>query len=120
MADELVAEGPADAGDREGEDDVLDRRAVPGLDHPADQLALLLRRDPAVDGALEDVVRRELGVAGPAGGVDERHVVALDDLAVGEDERRPHPQVEAAGVARNRGAWGHLRGPSAGSAYGAA
>ena len=99
--------------------DVLDRGAVAGLDHPADQLALLLGGDPAVDRALEDVVRRELGVARSAGGVDERDVVALDDLAVGEDQPGPHAQVVAARVERDGGAgWAGGTGGPRGAGFG--
>ena len=74
MADELVRQRPRHAADGEGEDDVLDRRAVPGLDDRADQLLHLERVEVAVDRAPEDLVGVLLGVARPAGRVDDRDV----------------------------------------------
>ena len=98
MAHELVRQRSRDAADGEGEDDVLDGRAVPGLDDRADELLHLERVEVAVDRAPEDLVGVLLGVAGPAGRVDDRDVVLLDDLAVREDQRRPHPEVAPPGV----------------------
>ena len=104
MADELVRERPRHAADPEREDDVLDRRAVARLDHALDQLLLLRRVDLAgrpPGGRSPRGV--ELGVAGPAGGVDQRDVEPLDDVAVGEEERRLHPELAPAGVLRDAG-----------------
>ena len=53
-----------------------------------------------VRGALEDVLRPQLAVAGPAGGVDERQVVRLGDLAGREEELRLHAQVPRGRAAR--------------------
>ena len=98
MADELVRQRPRDAADGEGEDDVLDGRAVARFDDRADQLLHLERVEVAVDRASEDLVGVLLRVAGPAGRVDDRDVILLDDLAVREDERRLQPEVAAARV----------------------
>src|ERR1035437_5500958 len=73
-----------------------------GFDHAGDQLTLLLGRDSAVDRALEDVLGRQLGIAGPAGGVDERDVVALHDVPIWEDERRSHTQLASSRIERTR------------------
>src|SRR5450759_4868875 len=103
VADELVRQGARDARQREREHDVLDGRAVAGLDDVGDQTLHRCRRDLAVHRAPEDLLRVQLRVAGAAGRVDQRHVVPLHDLPVGEQERRLHPQLVAARVARNRG-----------------
>jgi hypothetical protein len=79
-----VRQRAGDAGDREREDDVLDRRAVPGLDHRRDELLHLCRVVAAGDGLLEDLLRDFLGIARPARGIDHRDVELLDDLAVRE------------------------------------
>src|SRR5688500_1723703 len=66
MANQLVRQGARDATYAEGEDDVLDRRAVARLDHPSDQVLLLLGSDLPGRRAVEDVVGLELAVARPA------------------------------------------------------
>ena len=103
VAHQLVRQRPAHPADPEGEHDVLDRAAVAALDHPADQLLHLRRVDLAGLGAPEDLARLQLAVAGPAGRVDERDVVALDDLAVREEEGGLHPEIVAPGVAGDPG-----------------
>ncbi len=103
VADELVGERPRHAADPEREHDVLDRRAVARLDHPLDELLLLGRIDLPGHRAAEDLVRLELRVARPAGGVDERDVELLDDLAVGEEEGRLHPEVAPPRILRDPG-----------------
>src|SRR5712671_2094450 len=103
MANELMRERPRDAADAEREDDVLDRRSVTGLDHARDQLLHLGGLDPAGRRPLEDVLRRQLGIAGPAGRVDQGNVEALDDLLVRKEQRRLHPELAAAGILRDRG-----------------
>ena len=57
--------------------------------------------DLARDRATEDLLRVQLRVARPAGGVDERDVELLDDLAIGEEERRLHPELAPAWVLRD-------------------
>ena len=75
----------------------------PGLDDALDQLLLLRLVDLAVDGLAEDVVRVSSRVARPAGRVDQRHVEALDDVAVREQQRRLDPELAAARVLRDAG-----------------
>ena len=103
VAHELVRQRPRHAADGEREDDVLDRRAVPGLDDRADQLLHLERVEVAVDRAPEDLVGVLLRVARPAGRVDDRDVELLDDLAVREEQRGPQAEVAPARVLRDPG-----------------
>ena len=98
VAHELVRQGPRDAADAEREDDVLDGRAVPGFDDVRDQPLHLRDLDLARRGLAEDVLRRELRVARPAGRVDERDVVLLDDLARREEQRGLQAQLRAPGI----------------------
>jgi hypothetical protein len=70
MADELVAEGAADAGDAELEPDLLERRGVAGLETALDELRHLLARDAAVVDAPLDLHRRQRGVGRPVGDVE--------------------------------------------------
>ena len=80
---------------------MLDRRAVTRLDDALDELLLAGRIDLPGDRSAEDLVRLELGVARPTGGIDERNVEPVDDVAVGEQERRLHPEIAPAGVLRD-------------------
>ena len=103
MADELVRQRPRHAGDGEREHDVLDRRAVPGLDDVGDQPLHRGGVDLALGRLAEDLLGLELRVAGPARGVHERHVVAVDDLLVREQEGRLHAELVAPRVLGDRG-----------------
>ena len=103
MAHQLVRQRPRNPADPEREDDVLDGRAVARLDHALDQLLLLRAIDLAGDRAAEDLVRLQLRIASAAGRVDQRHIEALDDVLVGEQERRLHPEIAAPRVARDAG-----------------
>src|SRR3990170_754435 len=98
------------AADGEREDDVFDRRAVPGLDDLAHEVLLLLRCDPALRRAGEDLLRPQLAVAGAAGRVDERQVVLLGDLSGGEEELRAHAQVAGRGAPGGRAPRRHVEG----------
>ena len=50
-----MAERARDASDRKGEDDVLNRAAVPGLNDAIDELTLFCWVDLASDGAAVDL-----------------------------------------------------------------
>src|SRR5437867_289171 len=72
------------------------------FDDGPDQLLHLERVEVAGQGTPEDLLRVLLRVTGPARRVDQRHVVALDDLTVREEQRRLHPELTAAGILWDR------------------
>ena len=103
MTDELMRERSRHAGDREGEDDMLDGRAVAGFDHGRDEFLHLCRVVAAVHGLGEDLLRDLLRVARAAGGIDDRHVELLYDVTVREEQRNLHPEVPPPGVLGDAG-----------------
>ena len=76
----------------------------PGLDDRGISFCILAGRTRRRRRARKMSSGVQLRVARPAGGVDDRDVELLDDLAVGEEQRRLHPEVAPA-----RGSWGCLR-----------
>src|SRR4029077_9389802 len=101
MTNELMRQRSRHAADPEREDDVLDRRTMTRFDDALDELLLASGIDLAGHRSPEDLVRLELRIARPTGGVDERNVELVDDLAVREQERRLHPELAPAGVLRD-------------------